>query len=66
MSYIDPETVVAPQNQVESVRILYNGGSGGWSVARLQFEGKERVGIRWNGADDERGIGNPQSRGRPT
>jgi hypothetical protein len=66
MSYVNPETVVAPKNKVESVEVLYDGGPGEWSVARLLYDGKERVGIRWNGADDEGGIGNPQSRGRPT
>ena len=66
MAYVNPESVVAPRNKVESVEVLYNGGPGRWSVARLQYDGEERVGIRWNGADDEGGIGNPQSRGRPT
>jgi hypothetical protein len=35
-------------------------------VALLDFNNTECVGIRWNGNDDERGIGNPQSRARPT
>lgn len=66
MSFIDPETVVAPRNRLTSVEILYNGGPGGWSVARLDYDGEERIGIRWNGAEGKGGIGNPQSRGRPT
>lgn len=64
MAYIDPETVVSPRNRIESVEVLYNQGE--WSVARLEFDGDEGVGIRWNGREDEPGIGNPQSRGRPT
>jgi hypothetical protein len=32
----------------------------------LDFDGDECIGIRWNGSQDEPGIGNPQSRARPT
>ncbi len=64
--YIEPKTVVAPRNRIRSAPdVLYNGGPGGWSVALLDFDGQERVGIRWNG-DVEQPIGNPQSRGKPT
>jgi hypothetical protein len=48
------------------VEVLYNRGQGGWSVARVTWEGRERIGIRWNGGDDGPGIGNPQSRGNAT
>lgn len=66
MSYVDPRTVIAPRSRITSVEVLYDGGKGGWSVARLEFDGKECLGMRWNGGDEEPGIGNPQSRGRPT
>lgn len=66
MSYIDPQTVLSPRNRVGSVDILYNGGPGEWSVARLEYDGEERIGIRWNGKEEVAGIGNPQSRGKPT
>jgi len=70
MAYIDPQTVVSPRNRVGSVDILYNSGPGpgwSWSVARLEYDGRlDRIGIRWNGSEEEEGIGNPQSRGRPT
>ena len=67
MSYIDPETVLSPKSRVGSVDIIYSSGSGGWSVARLEYDGVEdRIGIRWNGSEDSTGIGNPQSRGKPT
>jgi hypothetical protein len=48
------------------VEVLYNRGQGSWSVARVTWEGRERIGIRWNGGDDGPGIGNPQSRGNAT
>ena len=64
MSYVDPTTVVSPKNLVRSVDVLYNAGQ--WSVALLDFDDAECLGIRWNGTEDEPGIGNPQSHGRPT
>jgi len=69
MSYIDPGTVLTPRDRVRSVHVLYNSGprnGWSWSVALLDFDGEEHIGIRWNGSEDEPGIGNPQSRGRPT
>ena len=66
MAYVEPATVWAPKASVRSLEILYNTGPGGWSVARVNWEGVERIGIRWNGADDGPGIGNPQSRGNAT
>jgi len=67
VSYIDPQIVLSPKNRVRSVDVLYNDGPGSWSVARLEYDGMpDRIGIRWNGSEDEPGIGNPQSRGKPT
>jgi len=68
MAYVDPMTVVSPRNRLRSVDVLYNSGQGraSWSVALLDFDGDECVGIRWNGSDDEPGVGNPQSRAKPT
>jgi hypothetical protein len=66
MSYIDPQTVMSPKNRVGSVDVLYDDGPGSWSIARLEYDGEERIGMRWNGQEDEAGIGNPQSRGKPT
>jgi hypothetical protein len=66
MAYIEPATVLAPKASVRSVQILHSTRNGGWSVARVGWEGSERIGIRWNGADDGPGIGNPQSRGNAT
>lgn len=68
MAYIDPQTVFTPKSLVKSVDVLYNSGECGWSVALLEYDGEERVGIRWNGSGDaeQTGMGNPQSRGKPT
>jgi hypothetical protein len=66
MAYVEPATVLAPKTSIRSVEVLYNRGQGAWSVARVTWEGEERIGIRWNGAQDGPGIGNPQSRGNAT
>jgi hypothetical protein len=66
MAYVEPRTVWAPKASIRSVEVLYNRGSGHWSVARVTWEDRERIGIRWNGGDDSPGIGNPQSRGNAT
>ncbi len=65
MAYIEPATVWAPRASIRSVDILYNSGSGGWSIAKIDWESKETLGIRWNGGDGP-GLGNPQSRGNAT
>jgi hypothetical protein len=65
MAYVEPATVLAPKAKVRSVEILYNSGPGGWSVASIDWEGSEAIGIRWNG-DANSTIGNPQSRGNAT
>jgi hypothetical protein len=64
MPYVDPISVVSPKNLVRSLDVLYNAGE--WSAALLDFDGAECLGIRWNGGENEPGIGNPQSHGRPT
>src|SRR5437870_13461839 len=63
MTYIEPQTVCAPRASVRAVEIIYNEGSGKWSVARVNWEDEDRIGIRWNGGDGP-GVGNPQSRGK--
>lgn len=65
MAYIDPQTVWAPRDRIRSVDVLYNSGPAGWSAALLNYDGEECVGLRWNG-EEGAGIGNPQSRARPT
>ncbi|MGA2967129.1 MAG: hypothetical protein ABSD64_13025 [Terriglobales bacterium] len=66
MAYVEPATVRAPKASIRSVEVLYNRGQGEWSLARVTWEDRERIGIRWNGGDDGPGIGNPQSRGNAT
>jgi len=68
--------VVSPQGRVSNLNLLYDGGEqlasgsawSGWSVVELDFDGRPRLGIRWNGSTQTPDVsagGNPQSR-RPT
>lgn len=66
MSYVDPETVISPKDSWELTKVITNTRQGGWSAAEGKWCGERRLGLRWNGADSEDGVGNPQSRGHPT
>ncbi|HXE31816.1 MAG TPA: hypothetical protein VN515_08445 [Terriglobales bacterium] len=66
MPYVAPADVIAPQRHISDVKVLFDGGPGGWSLARLRWDGQLVTGIRWNGGNDDAACGNPQSHGRPT
>ena len=65
MNFTNPENVISPKGVVKDVRVLLNTGEEGWSLAKLLWEGKEVLGVRWNGLSTNP-LGNPQSRGIPT
>lgn len=65
MIYPNPENVISPKGSVKDVRVVYDTGVGGWSMAKLLWNDQEALGIRWNGHADN-ALGNPQSRGIPT
>lgn len=69
-NYVDPRTVQGPKSHVSNVRVVYDGGESGSSVAELEWDGKPSIGIRWNGwnggNNERQPLGNPQSRGHPT
>ncbi|MGI9250100.1 MAG: hypothetical protein ACR2PR_02735 [Pseudohongiellaceae bacterium] len=46
----------------ELIKVLYEGQ--GWSVAEVKWQGREAVGIRWDGEKEE-DIGFPNARGNP-
>ena len=48
----------------ELVAAIFDQGKGKYSCAIGMWDDKPRIGLRWNGTDDNP-IGNPQSRGLP-
>jgi len=69
ISYIDPKTVLSPRDSVKNLEILYDGGSGSFSLARMEWEGRDAHGFRWNGYTDRKtnkvNKGSPISTGYP-
>jgi hypothetical protein len=72
-TYIKPQDVVSPKASVSELYVEFDGGIyddknpnpwGGFSVARMLWDGHPAVGIRWNGNGEW--VGTPQSRGLPT
>ena len=68
MAYVDPSTVQSPKGLVEDVEVLYDKGPQefSWSIAKLKWDKRPAVGIRWNGEVAQPGCGTPQSRGNAT
>ena len=78
MAYIDPNEVVSPKANWTLIKVLRNGevdgkGDGDAALAIGKWNNWDGDGpssvfaLRWNGLkSEERGVGNPQSRGLPT
>ncbi len=68
MAYVKPENVRAPKKSLKEVQVIYNTGPQrfSWSVARLLWNDRWSVGIRWNGNKRESSKGNPQSHAKAT
>lgn len=66
MTYIDPNQVLSPKATWTLKQVTYNSGSGGWSAADGLWDDVPCLAIRWNGSDNDQGVGSPQSRGYPT
>lgn len=69
MTYITPDKVVSPKRRLKDLEVIYDGGEGEWSLAKMKWDGDSAIGIRWNGTSDDpnpKCTGNPQSSGHPT
>lgn len=76
MRYIDPSTILSPQDAIKEVEVLYENEED-VSIAKIKWNDQFVIGIRWNIAmrewDDPKKIneevpclGMPVSRGYPT
>ena len=62
--YIRPEDVLSPRDKVKNLEIIRNNDKEDYSIALLEYDGIECVGVRWNTTNEEKdNIGTPQSRG---
>jgi len=77
--YHNPATVLSPKNSIEKVEVIFDGGIGknAFSIAKVIWNGKIRIAIRWNITEKEwneplkingsvKCVGEPNSRGYPT
>ncbi|MBM3267614.1 MAG: hypothetical protein FJZ01_08200 [Candidatus Sericytochromatia bacterium] len=66
MKYVKPTDVVSPRSKVGGVlEVVHDPGPGRMVVARILWEGREEVAVRWNG-DDGHPLGHPVVRRQPT
>ena len=66
MSYVKPEDVLSPRKKISHVlEVVHDPCEDGMAVAKIRWEGKDRVALRWNG-NSKRPLGNPVSRRHPT
>lgn len=57
-----PENVISPRKKLSNLQVIIEKEH--FSLATFAYEGLQRVGIRWNGAENE--LGYPHSHGYAT
>jgi hypothetical protein len=67
-NYIFPQHVTSPKDRLSDVRVVCDSGQEGYAVAKIKWDGKEVIGMRWNGGGTSSPFpkGNPNARGKPT
>ena len=70
-NYHDPNTVTNPQKFITNIRVLYNDGEKGFSLAKIDCEGVPHMAVRWNVArgeydDTEKQAGKVKCTGAPS
>ncbi len=63
--YVKPDDVHAPKRYWQLFHVLFDGGPDESSLAIGRWNGEPVLAMRWNG-NDNKPLGNPQSRGLPT
>lgn len=69
--YIPPKEVKSPKEFVELLEVIHDGKEEGYSIAKIKWDGKECIGIRWNITmrewnDEEKKKGNKICLGMPS
>lgn len=70
-TYHDPHTVLNPHKFIRKIEVLYDGKEDGFSMALIDWEGLDHIGIRWNVAakeqsDPEKQTGRVKCAGSPS
>lgn len=61
---MNPTEVISPKSKVKKVYMVFNQKEEGFALATLLYGESVRIGIRWNGEENE--LGYPHSHGYPT
>jgi len=72
-TYVLPADVTSPKDKISGIPdVIYDGGENteeeeetGFSIARVNYDGRDRICMRWNGAEKEP-LGFPNARGYAT
>jgi hypothetical protein len=65
MSWVPPDDVRSPIDRWQLESVVYDEGEGGFAVATGVWAAEPRLGVRWNGTEDQP-LGTPQARNRAT
>lgn len=71
MLYTPPNTVIAPQDCVSNIHVIFDGGVDSYSVVKLDWNGSPRIAMRWNVSEREwhetdKASGSVECKGMPT
>jgi hypothetical protein len=48
MKYKKPNKIYSPKDIIKNVKVIFDGGEKSFSLAKLNWNGREVTGIRWN------------------
>jgi hypothetical protein len=65
---IEPSKVISPKKHIKSdtLEVIYTSPESQWSLATMIYDGRHRIGCRYNGIDNPASIGHPSTHGTPT
>ena len=64
--YVSPQEAKSPKDKIKNLNVLIDNGQDDWALSKFDWKGNPSYGLRWNGNDYKKGLGNPQSSGHAT
>ena len=46
--YTSPKDVLSPKDWISDLKVIYDGGATGFSIATMKWKNEQVLGIRWN------------------